>query len=363
MPDNIQHIPIPRNTWVDLYDLSGIAVGEQLIVENVGVCDIYLAVQAVQPDKDHESYNILKRDDDIRLANQAGDLGAWAFCNTSKGLIEVSIRDGFQPLLATSMHDGFGNPIGSLNGAIDSHDADPHRNVYNQFLHFDTATTTTLSIAATAGENQLNFTSVAAFAIGDEIKIENGSLEPLFPTIRDIVGTLVDIDTPITFDHPIGADITKVHTNLAEPGLTIGATRANPVVFTSHVPDNMVVHLTNMTVVMTNPSAMDFTKFGGATALDDGVVLRAKSGGFTGSYTNWKRNLDMDSDAFPIHYQAKVGGGQFGLSASYQIKTNTGAIVYISGALGDGFEALAQESLEGSNTIIRLKLQGHYEGG
>ena len=263
--------------------------------------------------------------------------------------------------IPTALFDAEGNPIRSLNGSLDIHDSDPHRNVYNQFLHFDTATTTTLSVAALAGENQLNFTSVVGFAIGNEIKLENGSLEPLFPIIRNIVGNLVDIDTPITFDHPIGADITKVHTNLATTGLTAGATRADPVIFTSHVPDSMVVHLTNMSVVMTHPSAMDFTKFGGAAALANGLVLRAKSGGFIGSYTNWKLNMDMDSDAFPIHYQSKSGGGEFGLSASYQIKTNTGAVVYMDGSLGDGFEALAQESLE-VNTIIRLKLQGHYEG-
>jgi len=265
--------------------------------------------------------------------------------------------------LPTGSYDGYGNPIGSLGNALNVHDADPHHNAYNQFLHFDTAITTTLSVAAEAGDNQLNFTSTGSFLEGDEIKLENGSLEPVFFTIKDIVGTVVDVDTPITFDHPAGADITLIYTNMATPGLTAGATRADPVIFTSHVPASAIVHLTNMSVVMTNPSAMDFTKFGGAPELDNGCVLRAKSDGFTGSYTNWKRNLDMDSDAFPIRYQAKSGGGEFGLSASYQIKTNTGAIVYLDGSKIDNFELLAQDPLEGDNTVFRIKLQGHYEGG
>ena len=123
MSDNLTNIPLPANEWVDLYAVSGITVGQPLVVENVGVCDIYLAVQETQPDKDHDAYNILKRDDDIRLTNTLGDLGAWAFCNTSKGLIGIAEREGFQSLLNSALHDGYGNPIGSLGGAIDVHQA------------------------------------------------------------------------------------------------------------------------------------------------------------------------------------------------------------------------------------------------
>ena len=363
MPNNTQHIPIPRNTWVDLYDLSGITPGDPLYVENVGVCDIYLAVQLAQPEKDHDAYNILKRDDDIRMSNTSGDDGAWAFCNTSEGLISISTtaNEGFWPRLLALLADAFGNPIGSLRGSINVHDSDPHRAVFNQFLHFDTATTTTLGDPATAGSNQINLTSAAGFAVDDEVKISNGVQEPVFFNIRILVGTLATLDTPLTFNHPAGADVTKIHTNLAEPGITAGATLANPVLFTSHIALGAVVHITNMTVIMTDTSAMDFTTFGGAPALDNGVVFRAKSDGFTGSFTNWKANLDLDSDAFPVRYQAKVGGGEFGLSAVYQIKGGTGAVIYLDGSLADTFEALAQESLE-LNTKIRIKLQGHFEG-
>jgi len=253
-------------------------------------------------------------------------------------------------------------PIGSLGGALNSHDSDPHHAVYNQYLHFDTDVITTLSVAASGGDNQLNFTSVEGFAEEDEIKLENGSLEPVFFQIKDITDNLVTIDTPITFDHTIGADIMKVHTNMATAGLTADATLAAPVIFTSHVPSIAIVHITGMSVIMTDASAMDFTKFGGMDALTNGCVLRAQSDGFTGSYTNWKRNFDMDSDAFPVRYLDKVGGGEFGLSATYQIKSSTGAIVYLDGALGDNFELLAQDSLEGL-TNFKIKLQGHYEGG
>ena len=259
------------------------------------------------------------------------------------------------------VHDGYGNPIGSLGGALDVHDADPHKRVYNQPLHFDSATTTTLSAPATSLSNQITLTSAVGFAVGNEIKIENGSQEPVFFTIITLVGTLATLDIPLTFNHPAGTDVTKIHTNLADTGVTAGATLAAPVIFTSHIPASTVVHITSMSIIMTDTSAMDFTTFGGAPALVNGLVLRAISSGQTGAYTNWKRNLDLGLDAFPVLFQTKIGGGDYGLSAIYNIKQSTGSIIYLDGSLGDKMEALAQEPLTG-NVVIKIQLQGHYEG-
>ena len=88
MPDNLPNIQIPINEWVDLYALSGLPVGTAISVENVGVCDIYLAVQGTKPEKDHNAYNILKREG-LPMRNTIGDSGAWAFCNGSNAKVNV----------------------------------------------------------------------------------------------------------------------------------------------------------------------------------------------------------------------------------------------------------------------------------
>ena len=135
MSDNLPHIPLPRNEWIDLYDLSGIEVGQPLVVENVGVCDIYLAVQATQPSKDHKAYNILKRDDDVRLTNTLGDSGAWAFCNTSKGLISVSEREGFRPALDITSKTGLGSGINI--DAIGTQRVSTDYSLFSSYFTFD----------------------------------------------------------------------------------------------------------------------------------------------------------------------------------------------------------------------------------
>lgn len=251
--------------------------------------------------------------------------------------------------------------VGVFRGSLDVHDADPHRNVYNQYLHFDTATTTNPATAISAGANVIDFVSVAGFAVGNSIKIENGNVEPTFSQIVDITGNLVTLDIPTVWDHPTTATITLIVINLADATITAGASPTTPAIATSHIPIDQVVHVTNMSIVMTDDAAMDFTKFGGIPALTNGCVLRAQTDGLIANFTNWKTNGDLDSDAFPVRYQTKSGGGGYGLSAIYNIKESVEAIVYLNGAIGDRFEYLVQDPL-GALSSLSIKLQGHYEG-
>ena len=114
MADTNPNIKVTRGEWIDLYDQSGIPVGEQLTIENIGVCDIYLAVSATQPARNHESYNVLSRKADGILTNTQGDVGAWAYCNNTDGKVNVTRTRaiaGFSPLLASDFNNGLGSGI------------------------------------------------------------------------------------------------------------------------------------------------------------------------------------------------------------------------------------------------------------
>lgn len=77
MSDTASNTAIPPQIWVDLYAASGIDVGDQLIVQNIGVCDIYLTTAATQP-VDDTAMQILERG--RSMVNDIADTGAWAFC-------------------------------------------------------------------------------------------------------------------------------------------------------------------------------------------------------------------------------------------------------------------------------------------
>jgi len=104
MANTLTNIKLPKNTWIDLYAVSEVQVGVQILVENTGVCDVFLAVQPDQPENDHDAFNIVKRNGDP-LRNNEGDLGAWAFCPNVDGLVNVipMAVHGFSPASASDI--------------------------------------------------------------------------------------------------------------------------------------------------------------------------------------------------------------------------------------------------------------------
>lgn len=114
MADTKLNIIVNSGVWVDLYAKSGFPIGTQITVENIGDCDVHLAIQAIKPERDHDSYNLLSRSGDGILTNTEGDVGAWAYCNNSDGKINVvrtkSIA-GFYPLAASDFNNGLGSGI------------------------------------------------------------------------------------------------------------------------------------------------------------------------------------------------------------------------------------------------------------
>lgn len=96
MPLTLENIRIPPNQWVNLYATSGIEVGKAISVDNVGVCDVRLAVsgrEPMLPTTESSAHQILSRDG-LPMINSEGDPGAWVYCPNNTGLINVSSVDG-----------------------------------------------------------------------------------------------------------------------------------------------------------------------------------------------------------------------------------------------------------------------------
>lgn len=99
MADTRQNVDLPSNTWVNLYVETDISVGTKIRVENTGKSDVYVSVSATEPTLNDDEYNVLDRDNGVRLVNSAGDTGAWALSPNGDGKINVSVAtgEGFHP--------------------------------------------------------------------------------------------------------------------------------------------------------------------------------------------------------------------------------------------------------------------------
>ncbi|MCK4758731.1 MAG: hypothetical protein KAT69_01710 [Candidatus Aminicenantes bacterium] len=363
MPDNNQNIPITTGGWVDLYTLTGITVGEPLHIKNIGVSDIFLAVQATKPDNDHKAYDVIERNDDIAVTNNSGDSGAWAFSNATKGLLSVASTadEGFWPALKVFLMDGFGNPIGSLGGAIDTHKADVHNIPVNDYVHRHVSPTT-LVAAVTAGDIQIQVADATGFVVGEYVHMGpiGNTKEPIHPqvTVQDIPGGIVTLDRPIDFSYANGEDVSVAIVNMVTG--SVGATLAAPVVY-RYLPHNgQVEHIERLLFSMVHNTAADDSKFGGEAALANGIVLRAFINGQYGTFTNWKTNSDIKLDMFDVEYTDKAGGGDFGTNGRGSFN-RIGVVIKLDPAQGDFVEFLVQDPQD--ILSLKIKMQGHVEGG
>ena len=83
------HIPIPANTYVDLYAESSINVGTPILVKFIGGGEVKLFSHASQPTS-LENYDILDSASEP-LANTSSDLGAWAYSVGIKSIVSVEV--------------------------------------------------------------------------------------------------------------------------------------------------------------------------------------------------------------------------------------------------------------------------------
>ena len=91
-------------------------------------------------------------------------------------------------------------------------------------------------------------------------------------------------------------------------------------------PPEEVWHIERIILSILDATAMDDSKFGGITALTNGVVVRENLSTGYHTLTDWKTNSDMIEDYYDLNYSTKVSSGQFGLRGRWTF-ANSGAIV------------------------------------
>lgn len=73
-------VKIPNNTWVDLYSETGITIGVQIVIQNIGSSSVRLAEQVSAPIAS-DGYNLVEPVEFV--SNRANAVGAWAFSGRS----------------------------------------------------------------------------------------------------------------------------------------------------------------------------------------------------------------------------------------------------------------------------------------
>ena len=90
MANTLPNITIPNDEWINIYSISGIESGKKIAVQNIGASDVYLSTALIQPEVGSDNYQVIQPND-IPMANEEGNQGAWAFSSNQQAKISVRI--------------------------------------------------------------------------------------------------------------------------------------------------------------------------------------------------------------------------------------------------------------------------------
>jgi hypothetical protein len=260
--------------------------------------------------------------------------------------------------------DGSGNPLSSYyqsstgDYALNTHAVDVHNAIVNSYLHFHTATETTLAVATVGDgtEYQITVASAVGFAIGDDIHIGDGVTERTHPRIINILGAVLTLDRRLDKAHAIGTPVEKVYLDMSINAGTLAA----PIVYWTGPAAGEVWHLTRIILALVHGTAGDLGLFGNLTALTNGVVVRVRSNNAYILYTNWKTAADIKMDMYDVEFDTRSGGGgSYGTSGRGTF-TRSGAVLRLDGAQGDRLEVMIQDDVTALD-FFGVKAQGHLE--
>lgn len=238
---------------------------------------------------------------------------------------------------------------GSIRVAIQDQTSD----IVDLYMH-TTKETLTLSANQSIDDTAIVVTDVTGVSVGDLLCFkEDGRYTQV--EILNIVSTTLTIDSPLDYAYTTDA---SVHTG--EHDLkTIAGSLAAPIIYAVSPPTGTKWDIVRVLLHIEDQTAMDTSKFGGISALTNGVILRAKNGTYKNIF-NVKTNGEFAERAYDVDYSDKAPAGFYGLTIrrTFGGQDKNGVVVRIDGNEGDEFQVMIQDDLTNLDHFHCI-VQGH----
>jgi hypothetical protein len=207
------------------------------------------------------------------------------------------------------------------------------------------------TIASDITINDYQFTAVGGHSItpGQTVVLVEGTR--IFQAVATAVATnLITVDSPIDFAFTAaGCDGRNGAVDMA-----VSASQASPEIFRILAPPTEKWLITRVIFVVEDDVAMDTAKFGGITALVNGVVLRVVQNSRTTKLFNIKTNGDFAIEAYDVSYDDKAPAGTFGIRTrrTFASDGKNGAFIELDGNLGETLEIIIQDDLSALTKFV-----------
>ena len=232
----------------------------------------------------------------------------------------------------------------------------PHFVMWNHFFNLESAVQSTLNGAVAVNSKTLILADATGFVAGNFIDIHSGATHiHMYRKIILVGANTVTIDAGVDVALADGSQVDQTSFNMAVNGA------GTPQVFVMKPRGTEVIHVRRLLIQILDETAMDDGKFGGLTALTNGVHIRKVINGGASYQTVaiWRANKDLKEDMYNIDYSSKAPAGQTGMNGRWTI-SESGSIINLDATNNEWLECIIQDDLTGL-IDFQIKAQGHFE--
>jgi hypothetical protein len=298
-------------------------------------CRVYIAIEKPEADKITEGKRIYKPVDNkdvLCITPKPEDAIVWARCKAGAAKV-------------TAIESGLGTAF-----VQDSYIQDQHSPIVETPFVMEEAQTTltadgavdTYQVTVAAGHG---FTGAAG-----EVFVIPGYF---VSRVVSVATNTLNLASPLNRNYVSGASVVRGSTSLVQDG-TSGIKKFRVAAITGRKFD-----ITGLRLVFQSANAMDYTKFGGATALSLPMIARIKlsSSVYNNLFTVFN-NLQMEQ-VCDLTITGRAPSGENGLRVDYPTQRTRGNVLRIDGTLGQEIELLVRGNQSTGNSVIEAWAYGH----
>lgn len=357
MAQTLPDILIPSDDWVSINTLTSTAIGTYLTISNKSTRKVVLNENTTKPTASSTDGIVISSFKGAEPSGVVpdGSLEVWAKGLGGPAKLSVqssSVVTSSVVPVEVSGRGSRGVPIFSLDQTTNP--------LAVPFLK--ERTTTSLSTDASKGDTQVSLTAAHGAVIGDILEMASLTILDLFVQARitNVVVNDITLDQPLNTDYAT-TDIAIVSTD----NMLVNASLAVPQIFTILPLPTQQGDMVRIVLDIRGTNEMDFSSFGGDTALANGCLVRIRqSDGNFRNLFNFKSNGDFINQAFDHAFlQPKQGNTIKGFTSriTWGGQSKHGVVIRLDGAAGEELQVLIQDDLEtaATNTMFRMIAQGH----
>lgn len=217
------------------------------------------------------------------------------------------------------------------------------------YLHVDKAAPS-ITVDTSLNDASITVDSITDIAAGDVIDILEG-IRFYQSIVTSAAGNTVGLGSPLDFAFTTAAIISTGHWNLARDG------SGSTVTAYTLAPPNAGFQIHQISVSMTDGTEMDSAKFGGITALTNGILFRVING-ITKNLPLVVNNMGFMEQGFDIQYDPKAAAGVFGFHAVKNYSETNGVVIQLDGTNNDELQCLIRDDLT-ALTLMAITINGH----